>query len=299
VFHKEDRRRMMANRYVDDPKSQSFSGEEGVSPVRRVMTGRSAALWGCLVLVVGLGLKGYFVQADSEQLGWILRPTAALVEAISGVEFAHEPYIGLVSTEQDIAIVAACAGINFMVAAGWLAGLTGVLYARRRSDGWWILPASWMSAYLLTLGVNAVRITLAIASHRHGWEVTWLSADQLHRLQGVGVYLIGLVLFAYGINALLTRHSWSDIRNAGCGWKKVGKGVIAALLPMLCYFSVTLFIPLLNGAYRTSPKQFSEHVWMVLLVGGGIGLIGAVLVSVANRKGEYRQGQACRISEDF
>src|SRR3990170_7760650 len=74
----------------------------------------------CVVFVAAAlawGLKHHYSVADADDLWWVLTPTAALVEAITGAVFTATPGEGYFSRERLFLIEKSCAGINFMVAA--------------------------------------------------------------------------------------------------------------------------------------------------------------------------------------
>ena len=83
--------------------------------LNRMNTGK--IIYCLLVLFIAAGLKYTYSQSTSEDLQWILGPTASLVEALTGEQFMKEQNIGYVSVHQRIAIIPGCSGINFMIAA--------------------------------------------------------------------------------------------------------------------------------------------------------------------------------------
>src|SRR5690606_2972844 len=138
------------------------------------------------VLVVGAGLAGaialkrHYSLAEAEELGWILRPTAALVEWLSGHSFAFEPKQGYVNTALEIAITPACAGVNFLIIAGLTLVLGIVVRLRGARPKLYGLALCLGVAYTTTLAVNAVRILVAMQLARE------------HRVAGVLLYLTAL-----------------------------------------------------------------------------------------------------------
>src|SRR5215510_15997249 len=72
----------------------------------------------CVVaLASAFALKLHYSTASANQLRWILAPTTALVELVSGATFEFESYAGYISRERGFLIANSCAGVNFLIAA--------------------------------------------------------------------------------------------------------------------------------------------------------------------------------------
>jgi len=150
------------------------------------VAGLAAAL---AVVVLG---KQYYRDASADDLGWILAPTAHLVSWVTGVAFTFEHGAGWISREVGFIIAPVCAGVNFALAAflalslGWLPGMRSA----RATAGRLVLAAAL--AYAATLIVNTARIAIAIAMHRGTIDVGGLDRGEIHRVEGIVVYLGGL-----------------------------------------------------------------------------------------------------------
>jgi len=73
-------------------------------------------IWSAQLLVVvlcALALKVYYSTATPDELRWILAPTTALVELLSGRSFTFESYAGYMSSDHRFVIAVSCAGVNF------------------------------------------------------------------------------------------------------------------------------------------------------------------------------------------
>ena len=100
-----------------------------------------------LALFIAFGLKYHYSRADSVDLVWILKPTACLVEHISGIEFESEVNTGFISREYRIIIAPSCAGINFLIIVFCMAMFSGIHVIRRLGSKLWWLVASLVCAY--------------------------------------------------------------------------------------------------------------------------------------------------------
>ena len=153
----------------------------------------------CVVLAAAFAyaLKHHYSVATSADLLWVLRPTAALVALVLQTPFAFEPEYGFISTRHSFAIEPVCAGVNFMIAAFGTLVLLWVPVLGRLSRKVIALLVAIGVAYLSTLVVNTLRITTAIALGDLG--------AQVHRIEGIVVYLGGLLLLSAMSSAALRR----------------------------------------------------------------------------------------------
>lgn len=156
------------------------------------------------VLVVW-GLKHHYAVARADELWWILTPTARAVGVATGASFQSITGEGYVSRERLFVIEKSCAGVNFMIAAFAMMVLT--FYHRITSgiSGAHVLVASLVASYGAAVLVNAARITMAMWLAAHPLAASGLSATEVHRLEGIAVYVAGLVVL-YEI-ALRVEHS--------------------------------------------------------------------------------------------
>ena len=138
-----------------------------------------------LVVVAG---KEYYRTASPEDLRWILAPTVHAVTALGCGHFTFDPGAGWLDPQLGFAIVPACAGLHFALAA-FLALVIGSLGGIRDLRSCAIrLCAAAAIAYTATLVVNTIRIAIAIRMHR----MDLANSEELHRLEGTIVYLGGL-----------------------------------------------------------------------------------------------------------
>jgi exosortase K len=164
---------------------------------------------GLVVLAVIVAGKHHYRSASAGELGWILAPTAWLSGAASGGNFVYEAGAGWIDRDLRFLIAPPCAGLHFALAAFLALGL-GALPAMRTARGAAaaLLAAAGL-AYAATLIVNTARIAIAIAMHRGTIDVGGLDRVELHRLEGIVVYLGGLcALYALARALQRRRMSW-------------------------------------------------------------------------------------------
>lgn len=161
------------------------------------------------IVVVG---KEYYRTASAEDLRWILAPTAKLVSWTSGGTFVYEAGPGWVDPQIRFIIAPPCAGVNFALAAflalalGGLMGMTSLRTTALR------LAAAAAIAYVATLVINTVRITIAIAMHRGSLDIGGLDRAEAHRIEGIVVYLVGLIALYALARAVTNRSSHAVAR---------------------------------------------------------------------------------------
>ena len=222
-----------------------------------------------VVLLMAVGLKYHYSHARSDDLGWILGPTAGVVEYISGIAFEKEDGAGFVNRENRIIIAPSCAGVNFLIIAFCMAAFSGFhhLKSSRLKIFWLGNSAAW--AYVLTIAVNAFRIVASIHMYNADIYYHGLTPERLHRIEGIFIYLFFLCLFYMALNKII--RFWSrDPENKQKKWIRqyqasIGSGH-AAVIPLFWYLMISLGIPLLNRSYHKNGPQFVEHCLFILCV---------------------------------
>lgn len=142
-----------------------------------------ALLWGLV-----LGGKLWYQQASAADLAFLLRPTAWGTHLLSGIAFSGSSEQGILSVGGSILISKDCSGFNFLLIA-LLAG--GFALLPRFGNRLWLLPASLLLAYGLTLLGNLMRISCLLFLDAYGTVPHWL-----HLAVGIGVYLCLLLPYS-------------------------------------------------------------------------------------------------------
>lgn len=208
---------------------------------------RRRMIWGAQLAIVALcalALKQYYSTATANELRWILAPTTLLVELLSGRSFEFEAYTGYMSSDHTFVIAVPCSGVNFLITAFVMLALRRLWNERFESVSWRFLPISMAVSYVTTVIANAVRIFIALEIQRGSVEVSGLTGNQLHRLEGILVYFGFLML----LFVLMER------RNSRKVW----------LFPLVIYYAMTLGVPLLNGSFYRA--GFAEHFGFVIVM---------------------------------
>ncbi len=245
-----------------------------------------------LTLLIAFGLKYHYSRAGSADLEWILRPTARLVEIMSGLNFEKEKATGYINREQYVVIAPACAGVNFLITAFCMAMFSFLHQVKclKAKLAW--LSWSLGSAYLITLFVNALRILLAITLYQADFYSGWLTAERLHRLAGIVVYFFFLCLYhviLQKIRSYFPDHIPLPSTNSGhrleepvLSMSKEVRGELKRLRPLFWYLSITIVVPLLTRSYQDNLPHFLEHSGFVLT--GCIAVLLSVFVIQAGWK---------------
>jgi exosortase K len=150
-----------------------------------------------LLVVVALaawGLKHHYARARAEDLGWMLRPTASAVAAVAGTTFTLSPGEGYLSRDRLFLIEKSCAGINFMIAALGMLAITLRHRAHSAGSAAAVLAGALGLAYAAAVLVNTARIALAMWLAGRPGLLPGVTAEQLHRVEGIAVYFAGLLL---------------------------------------------------------------------------------------------------------
>jgi hypothetical protein len=240
-----------------------------------------------VVLLCALMLKLYYSTASPNQLRWILAPTTALVELITGRQFEFESHAGYLSSDRTYLIAASCAGVNFLITAFLMLALRKLWKDssvvppwapltndpknkntppheneyKRGAHGetplqtkWRFIPAAALLAYFATIVTNTVRISIALWLQRNPLEISWLTPNQLHRLEGIFVYF-GFLLLLFVISEKMSSEKPANLLRL-------------SFFPLMIYYATMLGVPLANGAYRggITSTEFREHLLFVFVI---------------------------------
>ena len=257
-----------------------------------------------LVLVA---LKLFYRSADSDDLQWILAPTAWWVGILSGNSFEYLPHVGYVNHDLRFVIASSCSGFQFMLicAAALIfsflhrlvpagspkgerdAGIFRLLNKLFR--GFCFIAAGFVLSYVLTIWVNSIRILLSISLPPLLEETSllgkdnlsngWLTHERLHTLIGTVVYFSSLLVIYQGADRLtlklcpcpdpFSKSPEADMANDRLKASAIpgSKAFFRLLRPALWYFFFVLGIPILTRAYRNGPAQFVDYEVLVVLAG--------------------------------
>jgi len=171
-----------------------------VKPIAAMLIVAALMMW---------GIKRFYADAAVDRLRWMLAPTSAVVTAATGVRFEHQPGEGYVSRARMFVIAKACAGINFLIAAFGMIAWTLRRRARSIRGAGVVLVVSLLASYAAAVVVNASRIAAAL--WLSGYELRGVSGSQLHRLEGITCYFVGLVLLFELLRLIDTRRRSSFI----------------------------------------------------------------------------------------
>lgn len=231
----------------------------------RLTTRRTTQL--IAVLLGGLALKYFYSTASVNELRWILAPTTLAVELITKQRFYFEPYAGYINSNHTFVIAASCAGVNFLLTAFLMLSLTRLWRERATLVSWRFFPAAALVAYFTTIITNTIRISIAMHLRETQVASSWLSAGQVHRLEGIFVYF-GFLLLLYVLSERLSDSADGRASSVPRSEKFAGRArfpsVRRAFFPLSIYYVTTLGIPLANGAFREN--DFWEHSIFVLVI---------------------------------
>ena len=217
--------------------------------------------------LIAIGLKYHYSRAGIEDLDWVLAPTLRLVELLSGIHFERELNAGFINHAHRMIIVPSCAGINFLTIAFSTLFFSTAYRIRGKGKRLLWLAITLELAYLLTLGVNALRIMTAIYLNEANLYGGWMTQARVHRIEGTLIYFFFL-LMVYPLGERIAGRLGLERseENMSLFIKKKGVGhmAYASLIPFFWYALFAVGIPTLNLAYRQNGARFIEHCFWIL-----------------------------------
>jgi exosortase K len=222
-----------------------------------------------VALFIAVGLKYHYSRAGSDDLGWILGPTAGVVETISGFRFEKETASGYINRKCRVIIAPSCAGVNFLIIAFCMASFSGLPHLRYSGTKVLWLGICAASAYLLTITVNAFRIIASIYTIEADIHYQWMTPERLHRIEGIFIYFIFLCLFYSVLRKTIHICSRDNVRKKK-KWANIksisARTIAAACIPFFWYGLFSMGVPFFNGAYIKTGPQFIEHCLVIFSV---------------------------------
>lgn len=242
---------------------------------------RKYAVFYVLTFIFAFGMKYYCREAGSEELIWLLAPTAWWLKCISGMAFSYEPGIGYVSHALRFIIAPSCAGSQFMI----ICMVTLVVSFVHRM-GTWKRGFAWTgfslgASYFLTILVNGTRIILSVRipqmlEEKFFYE-NWISSKQLHTLIGTATYFMSLLVI-FCLADRLSGHA-AEIKGTDA--------IKRYVQPVFWYALFVIGIPFLNRMNRNDYEGFAEYACLIMgacLVSTGILWTGFALKELRRRK---------------
>lgn len=223
------------------------------------MPGINSVILYSMGLLAALAVKYGFSRASSDDLLWLLTPTALFVECLTGIAFVHESPVGFVNAQGGIVIATVCSGMNFMILSFCMLVFSFLHRFEQTKRKWQWFAFSIFTAYIFTLVVNGARIAVSIYLIAHDVQYGWLTPDRLHRLAGIAVYFIGLLLLYLIADRITAKQA-----EKAHGRPRIGKTSVA-MIPLCWYLLMTVGVPLLNGGLRTHGERFAEHSFTVVI----------------------------------
>lgn len=209
-----------------------------------------------LIILFAGAVKYYYSSASVNDLNWILAPTTAAVEIVTGSQFEFESYSGYMKSDKTFLIAASCSGMNFLITS-FLVLIIGRFWRKPfccLSLRFAVLAAG--IAFLTTIAANTVRISSALSNQRHHSENPWLTFEQLHRIEGTAIYFGFLLLISFASGLFGSEQTAATKRGFGT--------LQSYLIPLFVYYAITLAVPFLNGAYLNG-RLFWEHFFFVFI----------------------------------
>lgn len=174
---------------------------------------------------VVLGIKLFYSNAGSDELLWILAPTAWWARALSGIAFEYQPHVGYVSHACRFVIASSCSGVQFMTVSFATLIFSYVHRMKTAKKGLCWLALCLVNSYLITVFVNGIRIVISIylpmAASVHGLAGR-LGPERLHTVIGIAIYFTSLFII-YQIAGWLSGKigAWEC---KGCGLPEAVRG---------------------------------------------------------------------------
>jgi exosortase K len=210
-------------------------------------------------LLVVLSIKLIYRNADIEMLSFILEPTSFMVKLLSGISFNKVYGIGFINHEHRAVINMSCSGINFLIISFMSVYMLNIHAIKKLKYKLLWFPASLAVSYLYTIFINSLRIIVSIYLFNADIYSDFITPERVHRIEGAIIYIISLIILVDFIRFLFGKSKEKNNENSFSASFKY-------ILPFLCYFFITIIIPLINSSYKYDLSKFIEHSATILLL---------------------------------
>lgn len=208
-----------------------------------------------VLLVIALGLKQHYSVAAVDDLTWILSPTSHVVSLFTGLTFSREAGVGYVSSDNFVAIVKACAGVNYFIILFLLLTIPVVGRLDSRKKQLLFIPVALLFAFGITIGVNAIRITTAILLFKQEFYTELITVDLVHKLDGIVIYFGSLMILFPPYMRNVSRFLFHEEVTS-----------IDIRIPFVLYLMVTLLVPLVRSVLGGAGIMPLSHLLFVVSV---------------------------------
>lgn len=215
--------------------------------------------------IIAFALKYHYSKANSDNLDWVLAPTAWWVQILCGIPFEKERNVGYVNHDNQFIIAPACAGINFMIIAFSTLIFSFIHHMSTVKSRLLWRVACLGIVYPYTIVVNSLRIIPSIFLLQLDIYNGWITPERVHTIEGTIVYFASLLILYFIADGAL-KHFAPVYGKSRHTINASIKMLYKYIIPVLIYFAITLGIPFLNGAYRNNRTNFMEHVVVVTVV---------------------------------
>jgi len=143
------------------------------------------------------------VYADTDDLAFLLKPTAKLVGLLTGSPAVYLADSGYYFEKPNILIEKSCSGFHFWILCFLVFSYLFIKYLNRHIHKILLLPAALILSYLLTLFSNASRIFASIIVRNQTMNIFPDKQYLIHEIVGIVTNLSFLILSYYLIEKLL------------------------------------------------------------------------------------------------
>jgi exosortase K len=163
-------------------------------------------------VVVGLALatKLFFSTSTLDQLQFVLGPVSLLVKSITAAGFSYVSESGYQMNNSQIVIDKSCSGINFFIIASCMAAFLIIPTMKNQKNKLTGMGASILGSFIVTIFVNAFRISTAISFLRHLGSEHFLNSKTGHHVQGIIFYFSFLIFYYLLLSNVIKKYLSSN-----------------------------------------------------------------------------------------
>ncbi len=144
--------------------------------------------------------KLFYATATTEEMSFLLAPTTAFVELLTGLQFVSEPE-GYYNASRNILIDESCSGMNFFIIAFCMTIVYSLKHYASPLHKAIFFVGSIIACYGLTIFANTSRIGGAILFHGKEDSLPIVGQGWFHQAEGIFIHFTFLLIFFFCLRA--------------------------------------------------------------------------------------------------
>ncbi len=150
-------------------------------------------------------LKFWFGTFENDKLTFLLKPTNAIIELVTGTSAEYSSESGFYYHNFNFVIDKSCSGYNFLLLCFLMLYFQIIRYVKRHKYKFLLSFGCFALAYVLTILINSSRILISVVFQNASFAALNIDPGIIHESIGVVTYLSFLLITYVVIEKILNK----------------------------------------------------------------------------------------------